>query len=144
MQHKISIPYIDRIYFGRGDDGDKFFGINVIDQGIYWIDANNITSAEDVVGTLEMLIPNYDVGYMTKGNGERVVEITFYSKRKTFIDNVHAKFTYITCHYDDFFAENKTYMKKAIRKPDGSLWWTISDLNQLLNNGWSDDSDSNK
>lgn len=145
--HKFSISDISRIYLSRGDNVinhagvrcDKFFGIRLKTGAIYWFDVlHSLSNAEELSGLLFNTvrccvndIRSYSYSY-EKGQSNK--KISFYTK-----DGYHeVPITQVKLHHDDFFNDT-VYIKNAVKKPNGYLWWTINDLHHLLSNGWHDD-----
>ena len=126
---------VQKVYLTRGDNTyddegfkcDKCCAVQ-IDGSIYWL-SQSFSKPSELAGQLQLLGvgigENFDKGsrYPAWGNIGEDGWAT--------LDHRMIK---LTKHHDDIFSDKSSYMKKSVRNPAGSLWWTASALKEFQDN----------
>lgn len=123
-----SFPHqVERVYITRGDNGynqhghkcDKAAGV-MINGDIYWLQKGGIAYPSEVREDLKLL--NVTI-YKDNHLGEFCWGVL--DKANSFTSK---KVTRISKHIEEVFDADSHYIKKCIRKDNGSIWWSAAEL----------------
>lgn len=112
---------------GFGRCSDKALGLEY-KKRIFWLNVGDVSCVADKI--IELMALN--IKLESDREWRNMVKID--DRNWTNADGEIRKVTFLRKNEEDIFAEDSQYTKKAMKKENGSIWWSVPEVQHYLNN----------